>query len=95
MTDTQTTAPHVTVRLVEGRKSLGLALILTFLFGPLGLLYASALWGLVMIVLGAIVGFVSLGLGLVVIWPLSMGLAALLVWRRNAALARQMQNPMA
>ena len=88
----QTPAPHLAAQLVEGRKSLTLALILTFFFGPFGLLYVSALWGLLMIVLGAIVGVIPLGLGLIVIWPLSIMLAGILVFVRNGALKRKMEK---
>jgi 4-hydroxybenzoate polyprenyltransferase len=87
-----TTAPQVTVTLVEGRKSLGLALILTFFFGPFGVLYVSALWGLVMIVLGAAVCLFTLGLGIILVWPLSMILAGVLVWARNGRLKRSAEQ---
>lgn len=85
---TETTSPQITIQIVEGRKSLGLALILTFFFGPFGLLYVSALWGLAMIVLGAVVGVISLGLGLVLIWPLSMILGGILAAVHNGRLKR-------
>lgn len=84
-----TTNPQVTVTLVEGRKSLGLALVLSFLFGPLGVLYVSALWGVLMIVLGAIVGALSFGIGPLLNWPLSMIAAATLVFVKNSRLKRQ------
>jgi hypothetical protein len=53
-------------------KSVGAALVLTFFFGPLGLLYASVLGAALLFVIGVIVGVLTLGLGLVFIWPVSM-----------------------
>jgi len=53
-------------------KSVGAALVLTFFFGPLGLLYSSVLGAVLLFVIGLIVGVLTLGFGLVVIWPASM-----------------------
>ena len=53
-------------------KSVGAALVLTFLFGPLGLLYASVLGGILLLVLSVVVFVLTFGLGLIVIWPVSM-----------------------
>jgi hypothetical protein len=49
-------------------KSVGAALLLTFLFGPVGLFYASVVGGFVMIVVTIIIGIATLGLGLPVAW---------------------------
>jgi hypothetical protein len=57
----------------------GAALVLTFFFGPIGLLYASVLGALVLFVLGIIVGIVTLGVGDIFIWAASM------VWGAVAA----------
>lgn len=60
-------------------KSVGLAVVLTVLFGPVGLCYLSALAGLVVTTLTAVVLLVA-GMGflpLLLIWPLSVGVA---VW---------------
>lgn len=58
--------------LVLGQKSLGLALVLTFFFGPLGMLY-STVPGAIMTF---IIGFVSLLLGgwvvVVILWPIEL-----------------------
>jgi hypothetical protein len=53
-------------------KSVGAALLLTFLFGPFGLFYASVMGGFVMLMLALIIGIVTLGLGLPVAWFGSM-----------------------
>jgi energy-coupling factor transporter transmembrane protein EcfT len=60
-------------------KSVGAALVLTFLFGPLGLLYSSVIGGLLLIVVGGVVFVATLGLAGLIIWPLSM------VWGAVAA----------
>lgn len=57
-------------------KSVGAALALTFLFGPLGLFYTSAAAAVAMILVGASVGFLTLGFGLILVWPATMVWAA-------------------
>jgi len=53
-------------------KSVGISLLLTFLFGPLGMFYSTIWGGLIMSVLSLIVGFLTAGFGLIVIWPISI-----------------------
>ena len=57
-----------TIIVVQNSKSVGLAFVLAFLFGPLGLFYASVTGGIVMLILGVILGIVTLGFGLIFIW---------------------------
>lgn len=59
---------HQTVVIVGKQKSVGVAFILAFFFGPLGLLYASVTGGIVMFILGAIISIVTLGFGLILVW---------------------------
>lgn len=66
-------------------KSVGAALVLTFLFGPLGLLYATVAGGLVLTVIALVVGLFTVGFGLFVIWPISMIWAATTASRKHAA----------
>ena len=60
-----------TVVNVNGGKSVGVAFILTFLFGPLGLFYSTVTGGVVMlfveVVLG-ILGFVTFGVAWLLFW---------------------------
>ena len=49
-------------------KSVGVAFVLTFFFGPLGMLYAAVLPALIMIVVAIVLGFVTLGLALPFVW---------------------------
>ena len=60
-------------------KSVFLALVLTFFFGPLGLFYASASGAVVLIVAAAVGVVPTLGYVLIFVWPASM------VWGAIAA----------
>ena len=57
-------------------KSMGVSMILTVLFGPLGMLYSTILGGVIMCIISAIVGFVTLGIGLIITWPICVIWAA-------------------
>ncbi|WP_291426559.1 hypothetical protein [Deinococcus sp.] len=80
------TAPPVVV--VVNQKSVILGLILTFLFGGLGMLYATIVGGIVMIILSSIVGLMTGGLGLVVLWPIQMIWTYLAIKNHNKGQAR-------
>lgn len=69
-------------------KSMGAALVLTFLFGPLGLLYATVPGGLIMMVVSLLVAVVTLGAGLLVVWPITMLWAAFKVQAHNNRIAQ-------
>jgi hypothetical protein len=62
-------------------KSVGLSLVLTLLFGPLGLLYASVEAALIMILFTIAVSIFTLGAGVLVVWPVSM------IWGAYAAMS--------
>ena len=70
---------------VKSEKNLVLALLLTFFFGPLGLLYATILGGIVMLVVNLVVGILTFGIGLAVTWPITMlwALLATLSYNKN------------
>lgn len=55
---------------VTTTKSMGLAIILGVLFGPLGLLYSTIPGAVVMFVVNLLVGLVTFGLGLFFTWPI-------------------------
>ena len=79
--------------IIQTPKSMGIAILLTFFFGPLGLLYATITGGVIMIILGIIVGIVTLGLGEVIIWPISIIWSAVAVKKYNENLMNNiMQN---
>lgn len=68
---------------VKSNKSVGMALLLTFLFGPLGMLYSTIAGGIIMLVISIIIGAITFGFGLLFTWPICM------VW---AAVAANNQN---
>ena len=51
---------NVQIVITRSPKSTGIGLLLTFLFGPLGMLYATIWGGLLMLVLDAIAFFIPL-----------------------------------
>ena len=68
-------------------KSAGVAIILTVLFGPLGMFY-STIWGaIIMSILTLIVGIVTVGLGLIVMWPIAIIWGAVAAGSYNKKLA--------
>lgn len=60
------------VILMPATKSVGVAFLLTFLFGPLGMLYSTVAGALVMIVVSIVLGFFTLGFSFFVTWPICM-----------------------
>lgn len=68
-----------TVVVVGKSKSVGIAFLLSFLFGPLGLFYSSVAGGIIMLILGVAVGIITLGFGLIFIW------IACIIWAVIAA----------
>ena len=61
---------------VTPTKSVGVSIILTVLFGPLGMLYSTIWGGIIMFVISVVVGLLTLGLGLIVTWPICIIWAA-------------------
>ncbi len=58
------------VIVVTPTKSMGISILLTFFFGPLGMIY-STIWGaIIMTVISLIVGLVTFGWGCLVTWPI-------------------------
>jgi putative Ca2+/H+ antiporter (TMEM165/GDT1 family) len=79
---------------VVGNKSVMLALILTFFFGPLGMLYSTILGGIVMLVLAAVVGFFTAGFGLFFVWPIQMLWAGIAAGNYNKSQLANVQRQM-
>lgn len=65
------------------KKSVAAALLLTFFFGPIGLMYATVIGGLLFTVVSVFAAFATFGLSLAITWPLSMVWAAIAVNRHN------------
>ena len=71
-------------------KSVGVALVLTFFFGPFGMFYSTVSGALVMLGVLFIGGFVVFGLFWLLLWPLAW--AGSMVWGALAA-ARSAPRP--
>ncbi len=63
--------------IIKSNKSVGIALILTFFFGPLGMLYSTISGGIIMLIITGIVALFTLGVGLLITWPICMIWAAI------------------
>ncbi|ETX13634.1 hypothetical protein OCH239_09370 [Roseivivax halodurans JCM 10272] len=66
--------PQNTTTIIVARqeKSVIAAFLLTFLFGPLGLLYATIGGGIFLIIVAMIIGAATLGIGALLTWPIAM-----------------------
>lgn len=51
-------------------KSVGISILLTILFGPLGMFYSTILGSIIMCLISLFVSSFTLGLGLLIIWPI-------------------------
>lgn len=68
-----------TVVVVAETKSVGIAILLTVLFGPLGMLYSTVSGALIMIVLSLVLAVFTLGFSIFLTWPVSV------IWGAMAA----------
>ncbi|MGA9311731.1 MAG: hypothetical protein WBV74_15350 [Pseudonocardiaceae bacterium] len=64
-------------------KSVGAALVLTFFFGPLGLFYINVRGAVIAIIVSLIVGLLTLGFGLLFVWPITMVWAAVTASKKH------------
>jgi hypothetical protein len=87
MANEQQKAPQAIIVMLP--KSIGLAILLTVLFGPLGMLYSTIWGGVIMFIVALVVGIPSLGLGLIVVWPICIIWAAVAVNSYNKKLLPQ------
>lgn len=92
MTHNPNAQPQTIVQLVEGRKNLPLAVVLTLIFGPLGLLYVSVMWGLIMCALTFVISIFTLGFGGLIMWPIAVIMSLVLASSHNSALQRKMER---
>jgi hypothetical protein len=65
---------------------MGFGLFLTLIFGPLGMLYSSILGAVIMFVISAVIGFLTLGLGLIVVWPICLAWTYAAIKKHNKSL---------
>jgi hypothetical protein len=80
-----------TVVNVGSRKCVAGAVILAFLFGPLGMLYATVPGGLIMMVISVLIAIPTLGVGLLITVPAGMIWAGAAASGHNSRLASSAQ----
>lgn len=78
-----TTTDNQTIIVIKNKKSVGLAILLTILFGPLGMLYSTVLGAIIMSIVSIVIGFLTLGIGLFFIWPIYIIWGALAASKTN------------
>lgn len=69
-------------------KSIGVSLILTFLFGSIGMLYSTVIGAVIMMVIELFVAIFTLGLGLIITHPICMVWGAIAASNYNKKLTR-------
>lgn len=69
-------------------KSVGLAILLAVIFGPLGLLYSTVVGAIVMFIVNIVVALVTVGFGLILTWPICGVWAAVAVKSYNKTLLK-------
>ncbi len=74
-------------------KNVGVAFMLAFFFGPLGLLYSTILGGIVMLIVSVVVALITLGFGLIVTWPICIIWAIIAVNIHNKKIVGKMTPP--
>lgn len=72
-----------TVVVVSETRSVGVAILLTVLFGPLGMLYSTVAGALVMIAVSIVLAFFTLGFSILLTWPISILWGALAASTHN------------
>ncbi len=72
--------------IVTPTKSVGISIILTVIFGPLGMFYSTIPGAIIMLIVSGIVGIVTLGYGLIVTHPICVVWGALAAHSYNKKL---------
>ena len=83
-TQTQPQTSNTTIVVVNSSKSTGVAFLLSFFFGPLGLLYASIVGGIVMFFVTAILFFLIPVVGAILGWIICIIWAMIAVQATNS-----------
>lgn len=88
---TTPTPAEQTTRIVVAvpTKSAGVAILLTVLFGPLGMFYSTVSGALVMIAVTLVAAFFTLGIGLIFTWPVCIIWAAMAASSYNKGIVNQ------
>ena len=72
----------------RSNKSVGIGLLLTFLFGPIGMFYGTIWGGFIMMVVNLLIGIPTVGLGLFFTWPIQLIWVALSIRSYNKKLLK-------
>ncbi|HEV7427987.1 MAG TPA: hypothetical protein VGQ46_16645 [Thermoanaerobaculia bacterium] len=72
--------------IVVPTKSVGIAILLTVFFGPLGMFYSTVIGAIVMFFINVLAIFFTAGLGLFVTWPIGIVWAAMAASSHNQRL---------
>lgn len=83
------TAQHI---VVTSTKSVGVSLILTILFGPLGMFYSTIWGGIIMMVTSVILALITAGFSLIITWPICVIWGALAVSGENRRILDQISQ---
>lgn len=70
--ETQQSNQQTQVVVAKPTKSVGISLLLTFLFGPLGMLYSTISGAIIMLIISVLVAIFTLGFGLIITYPICM-----------------------
>ncbi len=79
---------NVNVIVTRSPKSMGISIALTLFFGPLGMFYSTIIGAIIMSIITLIVGIFTMGIGLIVIWPINVIWAAIATSSYNKKLMK-------
>ena len=79
---------NVQIIVTRSTKSVGIGLLLTFIFGPIGMLYGTIWGGFIMMVANLVIGIPTFGLGLLFTWPIQLIWVALSIRSYNKKLMK-------
>jgi hypothetical protein len=85
---TENSKPNVNVVITKSQKSMGISILLTVFFGPLGMFYSTIAGAIVMLIVDLLVGIFTLGIGLILTWPIGVIWAAIATNSYNKKLMR-------
>jgi hypothetical protein len=75
---------------VVSQKSVGVSLLLTFLFGPLGMFYSTVSGALIMLVVSVMLALITAGLSVFITWPICMIWGAVAASSHNKAIVTRL-----
>jgi hypothetical protein len=83
------------VVVVSATKSMGISILLTFLFGPLGMLYSTIPGAIIMAIISLPVALLTVGFGLLITWPICIIWGAAATSAHNKRLLAGAMSPTA